>query len=107
MALYQRAYLNLGVNGGPMGLCWLNSETRYITFRMLTPSVPQTTPEYMRSLGFEPGQSLPFATSFQRWLWDEPDKAAVIRRQFDIMVAKIQEFGDSSLRPSRLTLATL
>ncbi len=107
MALYQRAYLNLGVNGGPMGLCWLNSETRYITFRMLTPSVPQTTPEHMRSLGSEPGQSLPFATSFQRWLWDEPDKAAVIRRQFDIMVAKIQEAGDSSLRPSRRTLATL
>ena len=91
MALYQRAYINLGVNGGPMGLCWLNAETRYVTFRMLTPSVPQTTPEYMRSLGFEPGRSLPFATAFQRWLWDEPDQTSVIRREFDLMVATIQE----------------
>jgi hypothetical protein len=47
MALYERAYLNLGVNNGPMGLCWLNDQTRYITFKMLSDAAPQTTPEYM------------------------------------------------------------
>ena len=53
MALYQRAFLNLGVNTGPMGLCWLNETTRYATCKMATPGVPQTTPESFRHLGFE------------------------------------------------------
>jgi hypothetical protein len=108
MALYQRAYLNLGVNGGPMGLCWLNAETRYVTFRMLTPSVPQTTLEYMQSFGFEPGRSLPFATEFQRWLWEEPDQAAVIRREFDRMVATIERSGiDAAPPPAHRTAVTM
>jgi hypothetical protein len=71
MALYERAYLNLGVNNGPMGLCWLNQRTRYITFKILSEAAAQTTPEYMEFLGFEIGQSLPFATPCQRWVWEE------------------------------------
>jgi hypothetical protein len=93
MALYERAYLNLGVNGGPMGLCWLNAKTRYITFRMITDSVPQATAEYSRSLGFEIGASLPFATEFQKWLWEEDDSQAFIEREFCAMVDRIEASG--------------
>jgi hypothetical protein len=96
MALYERAYLNLGVNGGPMGLCWLNAKTRYITFRMITASVPQATAEYSRSLGFEIGASLPFATEFQKWLWDEDDSLALIEREFRDMVNRIEASGQPS-----------
>src|SRR6185312_15262811 len=80
MALYERAYLNLGVNNGPMGLCWLNRRTRYITFKILSEAAAQTTPEYMEFLGFEIGQSLPFATPLQRWVWEE-DTLEVIKRE--------------------------
>jgi hypothetical protein len=89
MALYQRAYLNLGVNNGPMGLCWLNRETRYITFKILNDAAQQTSREYMKFLGFEPGRSLPFATEWQRWVWAEDD-LPVIRAAFEDMVARLE-----------------
>ncbi len=90
MALYERAYLNLGINSGPMGLCWLNRRTRYITFKQLTPGVPQATPEYIASHGFELGYSLPFAHEGQRWVW-ENDELPVVEREFSDMVRRIEK----------------
>lgn len=89
MALYERAWLNLGVNNGPMALCWLNDRTRYITFKMVTMSVPQTGIAFMRSRGFEPNQSLPSATAFQKWVWED-DTLQVIEREFQAMTAAIE-----------------
>lgn len=89
--LYESAYVNLGVNNGPMGLCWLNDRTRYITFKMLSESVPQATTEYMQHLGFEIGRSLPFATPLQKWVWED-DTLEVIEREFGAFV----ERADSS-----------
>jgi hypothetical protein len=89
MALYQRAYLNLGVNTGPMGLCWLNDQTRYITFKILTDAVPNTTAEYMEFLGFEPGKSLPFATPWQQWVWAE-DEFEIIKDAFSAMLMRLE-----------------
>lgn len=90
MALYQSAYLNLGVNNGPMGLCWLNAETRYITFKILNDAAPQTSADYMKFLGFEIGGSLPFATPWQRWVWAE-DELPIIADAFSDMVARIEK----------------
>jgi hypothetical protein len=95
MALYQRAYLNLGVNTGPMGLCWLNDQTRYITFKILTGSVPNTTPEYMKFLGFEPGKSLPFATPWQQWVWAE-DEFEIIEDAVSAMLMRLEESPDQT-----------
>jgi len=92
MALYQRAYLNLGVNTGPMGLCWLNDRTRYITFKILTGAVTNTTPEYMEFLGFETGKSLPCAAPWQKWVW-ENDDLTVIEREFAAIVALLEANG--------------
>jgi hypothetical protein len=94
MALYQRAYLNLGVNNGPMGLCWLNDQTRYITFKMLSEAAPHTTPEYMEFLGFEIGQSLPFATPWQQWVWQDDD-LDVIESAFEAMIARLEPGSDA------------
>jgi hypothetical protein len=84
MALYERAYLNLGVNNGPMGLCWLNANTHYLTFKILTSGAPQTTVDYMRFLGFEIDRSLPFASSSQKWIWEDDD-TEIIAREFAAM----------------------
>jgi len=88
MALYERAYLNLGVNNGPMGLCWLNERSRYITFKILSEAAPNTSVDYMKFLGFEIGRSLPFATSWQQWVWAE-DELPVIEQAFAEMVRRI------------------
>jgi hypothetical protein len=98
MALYERAYLNLGINNGPMGLCWLNERARYLTFKMLTEGVPQATSAYMASLGFEFGTSLPSATPWQKWVWEDDDRA-VIEREFAMMVEAIERSG-SGVVPS-------
>jgi len=98
MALYERAWLNLGVNGGPMGLCWLNERTRYITFKIITRDVPQTTPEYVASHGFVLGRSLPFATSFQKWVWANDD-LAVIESEFSHMAALIKTYEAGQKAP--------
>ena len=97
MALYQRAYLNLGVNTGPMGLCWLNDQTRYITFKILTGAVPNTTAEYMKFLGFEPGKSLPFATPWQQWVWAEDD-FEIIKDAFSAMLMRLESSPDQAQR---------
>ena len=89
MALYQRAWLNLGVNNGPMGLCWLNERTRFVTIKMATPGVPQTTLDYMRSLGFEAGRSLPFATPYQELVWQD-DTPDAIAEAFARVAARIE-----------------
>jgi hypothetical protein len=95
MALYERAYLNLGVNNGPMGLCWLNDRTRYITFKILSEAAAQTTPEYMEFLGFEIGKSLPFATPWQRWVWEE-DTLEVIEGAVAEMTSRLDAVGRKS-----------
>jgi hypothetical protein len=89
MALYERAHLNLGVNNGPMGLCWLNARTRYVTFKILTPAAPNTSPEYMELLGFELGASLPFATPWQQWVWED-DTVEVIDRATFAMLDRLE-----------------
>jgi hypothetical protein len=106
MGLYEHAYLNLGVNNGPMGLCWLNERTRYITFKILNGAAPQTSAEYMRFLGFEIDRSLPFATQWQQWVWEEDD-LDTIDAAFRAMVSRIEKDGAGDRRetdpaPSRL-----
>jgi len=83
-AMYELSYLNLGVNNGAMVLCWLNAKCRYITFKMMVPGVPQTTRAAMTAQGFEIGESLPFATLLQKWVWED-DEADIIAREFNRM----------------------
>jgi len=89
MALYEKAFVNMGVNTGPMGLCWLNETTRYATLKMAPSGVPQTTIDFFRHLGFEPGRSLPFATPCQQLIWEEDSREA-IDRAFNEVVARIE-----------------
>ncbi|MEX2009496.1 MAG: hypothetical protein WEC41_04830 [Dongiaceae bacterium] len=98
MALYERAWLNLGVGSGPVGLCWFNDTTRYLTFKILTPEVPQTTLRFARWCGFEPDRSLPFATPLQRWVWED-DSVETIEREFAAMAALIDAAEAPAPRP--------
>lgn len=88
MAFYEAAHLNLGVNGGPLMLCFFNPAIRCIMFKMLTQAVPQSTKSAMRGHGFELGKNLPFATQFQKWVWED-DTLEVIGRETRRMLEKI------------------
>ncbi len=89
MALYQSSYLNLGVSNGPLYFAAMNDQVRVLMFKIITPSVPQTTEEFLRQLGFQIGAQLPFATPFQRLIWED-DALEVIEREFEAMVARIE-----------------
>ncbi len=89
MALYESSYLNLGVNNGPLFLAAMNDRTRLLIFKMITPSVPQTTEEFMRQEGFQIGAQLPFATPVQRLIWED-DVLEVIEREFEAMIARVE-----------------
>ena len=101
-AIYERAHLNLGVNNGPMGLCWLDAQTRYLIFNILVGDAPQVSKEYMEHLGFTIGESLPFADPFQRWVWQADDED-IIMREFDAMVARIDGNAATSRTDSLLS----
>jgi hypothetical protein len=88
MAFYQEAWINLGVNSGPMLLTCF-SPARGIMFRMITEDVPQTSSAYMCALGFELGQQPAIAHPFHKWVWERED-VVVIRREFDDMVAELE-----------------
>ncbi len=96
MALYESSYLNLGVNNGPLFLAAMNDRTRLLIFKMITPSVPQTTEEFVRQEGFQIGAQLPFATPFQRLVWED-DVLEVIEREFEAMVAHIEGAADTEV----------
>lgn len=89
-ALYQLAYLNLGVNTGPMSLCWLNPRCRYITFKTTLEDVPQVSMAVMIEKGFLPHKNPPFANEFQKWVWDD-DVFSVIFNEFNHMCLKIEK----------------
>src|SRR5579871_816161 len=91
-AIYQTAWLNLGIDGGPMGLCWLIEQARYLMFKKILPDVPQATIEAITARGYRVGEQPPFVGRFQKWVW-EPDDLDVIRREFDAMAAQLVAAG--------------
>ncbi len=72
-ALYELSYLNMGISNGPCGLFVFNQRSRYLWFKMITPSCGATTEQHLRSVGIEPGRQLEIATRFQRIVWHDDD----------------------------------
>src|SRR5262249_735723 len=70
---------NLGVNNGPMGLAWLNARVCYATLKIETANVPQSSLGFIRSFAFEPGESLPFASPLQEWVWEDDTEEAITK----------------------------
>ena len=88
-ALYELAYLNLGVNTGPMSLCWFNSQCRYITFKTAVKNVREIPLEMLLEKGFVLGMNPAFANKFQKWVWDDDD-FEVIHREFKLMCKSLE-----------------
>lgn len=89
MGLYECAYLNLAVSGGPILLCMLNKTTRYIRFKMLAKDNPHGGPALYYSIGLEPGASFSHGTTFQELIWEDDDYET-IASAFSAMVDRIE-----------------
>ena len=94
MALYESSHMNLGVNNGPLFTCALNARTRLLIFKIITPSVPQTTEELISKLGFEIGgpATLCYAISAAH-LWED-DTLETIEREFYRLATEIESDND-------------
>lgn len=88
-ALYETAYLNLGVNNGPMTASSLNRNVRFLMFKLLVQGVPHCTEEFISWSGFPVNGSPVYGTPFQKWVWEDDD-FAVIQREFSAMADLIE-----------------
>jgi len=91
-ALYELSYLNMFVNNGPVLLCLFNRQTRYIMFKVITPSCSATTEEHYLRHGVVPGSQFKHATPFQRLVWED-DRLEVIQEAFREMCDRIERFS--------------
>lgn len=84
MALYELSTLCLGINNGPMVLCWFNDRCRYITFKIVTESVTQTSRKVLMQYGFVEGEPPLFAHRDRHvWIWEDD--------QYPLMMEAIQK----------------
>lgn len=78
LALYEKAYLNVGVNNGPMALNMF-SRRPMLYFRPITHGYHESTEAFWRANGVPLRSQLPWFSSLQRIIWDGVDDADNIR----------------------------
>jgi hypothetical protein len=98
-ALYESAYLNLGVNNGPITTSSLNKNVRYLMFKLLVAGVPHCTEEFIVWSGYSVNGSPGYGTKFQKWVWED-DNFPIIRREFNAMVALIEQSTNPAVAES-------
>jgi len=87
VALYEQAFLNLAVSGGPPACCICNKNTPYLLFKFVT-ECGETTEERFRRSGLEPGSQPSVCGPYQKWVWKD-DTYDVIMEEFLEMVEKL------------------
>jgi hypothetical protein len=80
MALYEAAWLNMGVMHGPLELCWLNQDAHYLIFLPVGTDAVNSA-DALTEHGHRIGANLDFATPYQHIVW-EPDELARIEAAF-------------------------
>lgn len=69
MALYEFAFVNLGVNNGPMYLCALNKHCNYIIFKQIVDDYPHSSKASFEKRNFTIGGDFPGAIEGQYLEW--------------------------------------
>jgi hypothetical protein len=80
MALYEAAWLNIGMMQGALELCWLNENARYLIFLPLG-GASGISADGLTEQGVRIGRDLDFATPHQHIVW-EADQLANIEAAF-------------------------
>jgi hypothetical protein len=88
MALYEAAWLNMGVMQGPMELCWYSESTRYLIF--LNVGNSDVSSEAIIAESGQPlYRDLAFARPFQTIVWADDD-LATLSQNFAAAAARLQ-----------------
>lgn len=82
LALYEKAYLNVGVNNGPMALVMF-SRRPMLYFRPITYGYYESTEDFWRSQGIPVRSQLPWFTSLQRIIWEGTDDCENIKSNIE------------------------
>lgn len=81
VALYEISALNMFVSSGPAAICSLSPNIPYLVFKILADGERLSSREVVTDLGFRIGESPPFATKNQKWVWED-DTFDVLWREF-------------------------
>jgi hypothetical protein len=76
MALYEAAWLNMGVMHGPLELCWYNEAVRYAIFIPAGTDAVNSV-DALTEHGHRIGADHDFATPFQRIVWERDDLSCI------------------------------
>ncbi len=93
LALYERAFVNLGINNGPAFLYLVDELAAGIMFKIITPGVEANEPPYLMKQGFIIGGQIPFCSPVQRRVWQDDD-FEVIKREFEAIEPEIGRAED-------------
>jgi tetratricopeptide (TPR) repeat protein len=90
MAFYEECYLNLLTNGGPLALCMLNKNVKFLSFKPMVKRWHDSTARGLQAaVGVGIGDQPHFSNSYQRWVWADDDYE-VIRQNFTRMEVFIE-----------------
>lgn len=88
-ALYEEAFINLMVSGGPAILCVTNKNTRYIYFKHVAEGCNLATEEVsLENDGLRKGEQFCTGNEFQKLIWED-DEYDIIEREFIDMEGKL------------------
>jgi hypothetical protein len=78
LALYERAFVNMAVSGGPPFLNVFSARRPYLLFKMQVEGWNATSAEYLTKIGLPPGSQLSWAGPHQRIIWADDDLATLV-----------------------------
>lgn len=90
MALYERSYINLGVNNGPSHLWVFNPNCRYIMYKQITENYHHSAAASFKERNFEIGGNFPGSLPFQRFVWED-DTFETINNAFNQLCRDIDD----------------
>lgn len=102
IGLYESPRLNLGVNSGPMRLCWLNDTVLSATFQMAPRDDRESVETYQGRLSLQIDSRLLIASLFQKSIWAEDDEAPPILETETLLaaIASASGISDAAYRAS-------
>jgi hypothetical protein len=95
MALYERSYINLGVNNGPSHLWVFNQNCRYLMFKQITEGYHHSSEASFKDRNFEIGGHFPGAAAHQKFVWQD-DNFEVISQEFKQLCTEIESIDKNT-----------
>jgi len=87
LALYERAFVNMAVSGGPPFLNVFSDRRPYLLFKMQAEGWYTTSTAYLTKIGLPPGSQMPWAAAHQRIVWTDDELEHLVAAYEDFCAA--------------------